>query len=151
LLPSACAHCATADQYDLEVSMRTITTLLSAALIVIPEFATPVRAQDRHAVPPSALAAAVTDHAAAQDADRDAIREALTRPEVRAVAERTGIDIDRAAASIDKLDAPTLARAAESARQVNNSLVGGASTVTISTTTIIIVLLLIILILVAAH
>jgi hypothetical protein len=131
--------------------MRTITTLLSAALILILGLATPLRAEERHAVPPSALATTVTNHAATLDADRDAIREALNRPEVRAVAERIGIDIDRAAASIDSMDSSTLARAAESARQVNDALVGGASTVTISTTTIIIVLLLLILILVAAH
>ena len=130
--------------------MRTIMTLISALLIVILGLATPARAQERHAVAPSALAAAVTDHIAARDADRDAIREALNRPEVRAVAEHTGIDIDRAAASIDQLDSSSLARAAESARQVNQALVGGSS-VTISTTTIIIVLLLIILVLVIAH
>jgi len=136
---------------NLEVSMRTMTTLLSAPLILILGLATPLRAEDRHAVSPSAIAAEVTNHAATLDADRDAIREALNRPEVRAVAERTGIDIDRAAASIDHLDSSTLARAAASARQVNAALVGGANTITISTTTIIIVLLLIILILVAAH
>ena len=84
--------------------MRTITTLLATPLILILGISAPARAQDRHAVPPSALAAAVTDHAATLDADRDAVREALNRPEVRAVAERTGIDIDRAAASIDNLD-----------------------------------------------
>lgn len=143
-------QCTSADKDDLEVSMRTITTLISAPLILILGLATPARAQERHAVPPSALAAAVTDHVATRDADRDAIREALNRPEVRAVAERTGVDIDRAAASINTLDSSSLARAAESARQVNQALVGGASTVTISTTTIIIVLLIIILILVAA-
>ena len=130
--------------------MRTIPTLLAAPLILILGLATSARAQDRHAVPASALAAAVQDHADTVAADREAIREALNRPEVRAVAERTGLDLDRAAASIDKLDSSSLARAAESARQVNDALVGGASTVTISTTTIIIVLLLIILILVAA-
>ncbi len=130
--------------------MRTTTTLLSATLIVILGMSAPSTAQERHAVSPSVLAATVTEHAATADADRDAIREALSRPEVRAVAERTGIDIDRAIASIDTLDPSTTARAAESARQVNQSLVGGASTITISTTTIIIVLLLIILIIVAA-
>ena len=131
--------------------MRRITTLLSAALILILGLSASARAdEERHAVPPSALAAAVTDHAATLDADRDAVREALNRPEVRAVAEKAGIDIDRAAASVDQLDSSTIARAAESARQVNEALVGGASTVTISTTTIIIVLLLVILIIVAA-
>ena len=139
-----------ADQCDLEVSMRTTTTLFAAPLILILGLSTSARAEERHAVPPSALSAAVTEHAATLDADRDAIREALSRPEVRAVAERTGIDIDRAAAAVESLDSATTARAAESARQVNEALVGGASTVTISTTTIIIVLLLIILIIVAA-
>src|SRR4029077_6023771 len=114
--------------------MRTITTLLAAPLISILGISTPARAEDRHAVPPSALAAAVTDHAATLDADRAAVRDALNRSEVRAVAERTGIDIDRAAVSIDTLDSSALARAAESVRQVNDALVGGASTITISTT-----------------
>jgi hypothetical protein len=138
-------------RYDLEVSMRTITTLLAAPLMLILGFSTPARAQDRHAIPPSALAAAVTDHAASLDADRDTIREALKKPDVRTVAERMGIDIERAEASIDSLDPSTVSRAAESARQVNDALVGGASTVTISTTTIIIVLLLLILIIVAVN
>lgn len=128
--------------------MRTITTLISALLILIVGLATSARAEERHAVAPSALAAGVTDHVASRDADRAAIREALNRPEVRTVAEHAGIDIDRAAASIDQLDSSSLSRAAESARQVNQALVGGASTVTISTATIIIVLLLIILVLV---
>jgi hypothetical protein len=129
--------------------MRTITTLLPAPLVLLLGLFTPALAQDRHAVPSSALAAAVTNHAQTLDADRDAIREALNRPEVRTVAEHTGIDLARVAASIDSLDAATVSRAAESARQVNDALVGGASTITISTTTIIIVLLLIILIIVA--
>lgn len=130
--------------------MRTTTTLLSAALTIILGISAPAFAQERHAVPPSVLAATVTEHAAAVNADREAIREALNRPEVRAVAERTGVDVDRAASSVDMLDEATTARAAASARQVNEALAGGASTVTISTTTIIIVLLVIILILVAA-
>src|SRR5262245_13865353 len=116
--------------------MRTTTTLISAPLALILGLAAPAQAQERHAVSPSALAAAVSDHAATRDTDRAAVREALNRPEVRAVAERAGIDIERATASIDTLDSSTLARAAESARQVNKALIGGASTVTISTTTI---------------
>ena len=130
--------------------MRTITTLLAAPLLLILGFSIPAGAQDRHAVPSSALAAAVVDHARSLDADRDTIREALKKPEVRSVAEHMGIDIESAEASIDSLGASTVARAAESAQQVNEALVGGASTVTISTTTIIIVLLLIILVVVAA-
>ena len=131
--------------------MRTTTTatLLSACMLTL-GICAPAAAQERHAVSPDAVSAAVVEHADGIAANRAAIRAALSKPEVRAVAERAGIDIDRAAASLDSLDSATTARAAEAARQVNDALVGGASTITISTTTIIIVLLLIILIVVAA-
>src|SRR5207248_1851720 len=131
---------------DWEVSMRTITTLLSTPLILMLGLSTPVLAHERHAVSPSVLAAVVAAHTATVDADRATIRAALDKAEVRSVAQQTGIDIERVTASLDTLDSSTIARAAESARQVNEALTGGASTITISTTTIIIVLLLIILI-----
>ena len=129
--------------------MRTMTTMLVAPLVLVLGFSPAAFAQDRHAVAPADLAQAVSEHTAALDADRDAVHEALNRPEVRAVAERTGMDIESLAASVDTLDPGTLERAAASAREVNAALVGGANTVTISTTTIIIVLLLVILIIVA--
>ena len=129
--------------------MRTISTL-AAPLTLVLALSASAFAQERHAVAPADLARAVVQHDANQDADVAAIHEALSRPEVRAVAGRTGVDIDRVTASVDSLDPSTIARAAASARDVNAALVGGASTVTISTTTIIIVLLLIILIVVVA-
>ena len=129
--------------------MRTMTTLLVAPLVLVLGFSATALAQERHAVAPADLAEAVSQHAATLDADRDAVHEALNRPEVRAVAERTGLDIDAISASVDTLDPATLERAAASAREVNTALVGGASTITISTTTIILVLLLIILLIVA--
>jgi hypothetical protein len=128
--------------------MRT-SSLIAAVLALVLAWSPSARADERHAISPAKLAQAVAEHTASQDADRAAIHEALTRPEVRAVAERTGLDIDRVAASIDTLSPTELASAAASARDVNNALVGGASTITISTTTIIIVLLVVILILVA--
>ena len=129
--------------------MRTMTTWLVAPLVLVLGISQATLAQDRHAVAPADLAQAVEAHSTTQDADRDAIREAFSRPEVRAVAERTGMDIDSLASSVDTLDPGTLVRAAASAREVNAALVGGASTVTISTTTIILVLLVVILLLVA--
>jgi hypothetical protein len=101
-------------------------------------------------VNPAALAATVGEHVAKQDADRAAVREALNRPDVREVAAQTGIDLARLTAAVDTLGGEDLERAAGAARQVNESLVGGASTIVISTTTIIIVLLIIILIVLAA-
>ena len=85
----------------------------------------------------------------AQDADRAAVREALARPDVRDVASELGLDLTRATAAIDTLEGPVLQRAGEAARQVNQQLVGGASTITITTTTLIIILLVIILLIVA--
>jgi hypothetical protein len=95
------------------------------------------------------LSQTVTTQVAQQDADRAAIHEALNRPEVRDVAAKSGIDLDRVNASVDTLSGTALSQVAAAAQQVNHSLVGGASTVVISTTTIIIALLVVILIVVA--
>jgi hypothetical protein len=59
------------------------------------------------------------------------------------------LDLTRAAAAVDTMNASDLDRAATAARDVNQQLVGGASTVVISTTTIIIVLLVVIIIILA--
>jgi len=84
-----------------------------------------------------------------QDADRAAIRQALSRPEVQTVAKQMGVDLGRANAAVSTLAGAELERTANAARQVNDALTGGASTVVISTTTIIIVLLVIVLLIVA--
>jgi len=106
-------------------------------------------AQQQHAVDPSAIAQTIDRHAARHDADRAAIREALSRPEVKEIAASMGLDLGRAKASVATLDGADLEQAAGMARQVNNSLVGGASNLVISTTTIIIILLVVILLIVA--
>jgi hypothetical protein len=115
-------------------------------LIATPSFA---GSGQQHVVSPGMLAATVDEHASGQDADRAAVREALGRPEVRAVAERIGMDLDHLGAKIETISGGDLERAASAARQVNQQLVGGASTVVISTTTIIIALLIVILLIVA--
>lgn len=130
--------------------MRTLRQLLIAVLVVVTALCPVTFAQQRHVVDPAAMAGAVSQHAARQDADRATVREALNRPEVRDVAAKTGLDLARITAAVDTLNGADLERAAGAARQVNESLVGGASTVVISTTTIIIVLLLIILIVLIA-
>lgn len=134
----------------MEVSMRTIRLLIVGPLVLVMGLSNSAFAQDRHAVDPSTLATAVAEHAAAQDADRAAVREALTRPEVRDVAAKAGIDLERVTATANTLTGPELQRAAAAARHVNQALVGGASTITLSTTTLIIILLVVILIIVAA-
>ncbi len=129
--------------------MRMLRSLVAVPLVFILGLSAPALAQDRHIVNPSALSQAVAAHVAQQDADRAAIHEALNRPEVREVAEKSGIDLDRVNASIDTLSGSSLEEVAAAAQRVNQTLVGGASTVVISSTTIIIALLVVILLIVA--
>jgi hypothetical protein len=131
-----------------EDSMRMIRSVVATLLIAVFAIAVPASAEQRHAVAPEAIAQVVAQRVAQQDTDRAAIREALSRLEVKDVAAATGIDLARVAAAVETMDAAQLAQAASHAQEVNSSLVGGASTITISTTTIIIVLLVVILILV---
>jgi len=116
-------------------------------LLAVPAYASADPQQ--HIVPPGQLAATLEHQLSAEDRDRSAVRQALARPEVREAAARLGVDLSRAAAAVDTLQGPDLARAADVARQVNDRLVGGASTIVITTTTLIIILLLVILLVVA--
>ncbi len=128
--------------------MRIVRQLLILLLVVLTIPGSAFAGQ-QHVVDPGQLAAAVAEHSATQDADRAAIRDALTRPEVRDVATKLGVDITHMTASVDTMTGADLQRAAASARHVDQQLVGGASTITLSTTTIIIGLLLLILLIVA--
>ena len=79
---------------------------------------------------------------------REAILTMLQRPEVRQIAEKAGVSIDKVTSAVATLEGQDLREIASHARQVNNEVAGGA-TIVITTTTIIIILLIIILIVVA--
>ena len=129
--------------------MHKLTRLFVGTSVVLFALSSFAVAQDRHAVDPAAIAGTVSQRVADQDEDRTAIHEALSRPEVRDLAAKTGIDLNRAAAAADTISGPELKRVAAAARDVNQALVGGANSVTLSTTTIIIILLVVILLIVA--
>ena len=129
--------------------MQLLRRLFTALVIVLLAMPSRALAQDRHVISPSAIAAAVAEHSAQEQADRDAIREALGQPEVRVLAAQSGVDVERLEALSGTLSGSDLKAVANEARAVNESLVGGASTVTLSTTTIIIGLLVVILLIVA--
>jgi hypothetical protein len=130
--------------------MRVLHKIVAGPLVILLALSSSAAfADERHVVDPAAIAATMDARVARQDADRAAIREALARAEVREMAGRVGIDLSRIDAAVATLDGQDLERAAEAARQVNHSFVGGASTVVISTTTIIIALLVVILLIVA--
>ena len=97
------------------------------------------------------LDAAVQQHARATERERDTVRLFLHRADVKAIAEKYGVDIRRAESAVAAMDASELAHVAAQAREAEDVLAGGESTVTISTTTIIIGLLVLILLIVAVH
>jgi hypothetical protein len=124
--------------------MRIVRRSLAVVLAVV--FMAPMASAQDHVISKSALDRAVQDRVSLEQADREAILSLLHRAEVRDIAAKAGLSLDKAPAAVSSLQGTDLAQAAAEARQVQNDLAGGASTVVISTTTIIIVLLLVILI-----
>jgi uncharacterized protein YaiL (DUF2058 family) len=129
--------------------MQSVRKLLVFPLAMLLLASSSAFAGQQHVVSPSQLATTVADSAAKQDTNRAAVREALERPEVQAVASKLGLDLSRATAAVDMMSGAQLENAANAAQQVNEQLVGGASTIVISTTTIIIILLLVVILVVA--
>jgi hypothetical protein len=128
--------------------MRIVRRLLAVTLAVL--LGAPAAPAQTHVIGKADLAKAVADRVSQDQADREAILSLLQRAEVRTIAARAGLSVERAAAAVSTLRADDLRDLASQARQVQNDLAGGASSIVISTTTIIIALLIIILIVVIA-
>ena len=128
--------------------MRIVRRSLAVCLAVL--LMAPAAGAQDHVVSRSALDKAVQQRVSQQQADRDAILSLLHRSDVREIAAKAGLSLDKARAGVSMLDGTDLQEAAQQARQVQNDLAGGASTIVISTTTIIIVLLLVLLIVLVA-
>ena len=124
---------------------RSLLAVFLAFLIMVPA----VSAQD-HVIGRAALDKAVQQRVSQEQADREAIVSVLRRQDVREIAAKAGLSVEKAQAAVTMLHGNDLQMAAQQARQVQDNLAGGASTIVISTTTIIIVLLIIILIVVIA-
>ncbi len=128
--------------------MRIVRRSLAVILALL--MLAPAAQAQNHVIGKAALAKAVADRVSQDGADRDAILSLLQRDEVRTIADKAGLPVDKAAAAVSLLQGDDLRELAAQARQVQNDLAGGASTVVISTTTIIIVLLIIILLVLIA-
>lgn len=124
--------------------MQMFRRILGTALAVL-MCAPAAWAQQTHVIDKSALAQAVQGRVSQDQADREAIRSFLQNPQVKSVAAKAGLSVERAEAAVSTLQGDQLRQAAGQARAANQDLAGGA-TVVITTTTIIIVLLIIILI-----
>lgn len=123
--------------------MRTSTSVLVVllSLLAMPR----IQAQASHTASQSAIDAALQQHVSTAAADRADLLRVLGNPEVKAVAEKAGLDLRRATTAVASLDGQALTQLAAQARQVDQALAGGQSSVTISTTVIIIGLLVLIL------
>jgi hypothetical protein len=130
--------------------MRTLATIVLVAFSLV-SFTPRAQAQTQtpHTASQSALDAALQQHVASADAERQAILRLLDRPEVQQVAGDTGLDLKTARTAVATLQGDQLAAVAAQASQVEQSLAGGQSRVVISTTLIIVALLVLILIIVA--
>ena len=124
--------------------MKVVRRTLAVCLAVL--FMAPSANAQSNVIGRSALDQAIQERVAQEQADREAIKTLLQRAEVREVAGKAGLSLEKAAAAAATLQGDDLRQLAEQARQVDNQLAGGQSTLVISTTTIIIVLLLVILI-----
>jgi hypothetical protein len=128
--------------------MRIVRHSLAVCLAVV--LMAPMASAQDHVIGKSTLDKAVQQRVTREQTDRDAILSLLQRAEVREVAAKAGLSLDKARTAVSTLQGADLQQAASQARQVQNDLAGGASTIVISTTTIIIILLLVILIVVVA-
>lgn len=133
---------------------RRVMTLTVAAVLAAVVTASAQQPAQTSSVPvsvatPDALDALLADQVRADDANRKIVHDVLNRAEVRAVAAKAGLDLERARQAVSTLGGAQLQEVASQAQRVDSSLSGGASTVVISTTTIIIILLIVILLVVA--
>ena len=128
--------------------MRMLTSCVLVVFALI-SMVPPAHAQTSHTASTAALDAAVQQHVASAEADREAVARLLARPEVQKIAGDAGIDMRRAAQAVATLDGEQLTEIAAQARQIEETLAGGQSRVVISTTLIIIALLVLILLIVA--
>lgn len=127
--------------------MEIVRRLLAVALAVM--LAAPAARAQQSVIGKSALEQAVQERVQQEQADREAIASLLRRAEVRQIAAKAGLSIEKAEAAVSTLQGDDLKELANQARQAQNDLAGGA-TVVITTTTIILILLIIIIIVLIA-
>lgn len=129
--------------------MMRMSTCVLVILLSIVTAMPRVQAQTSHTASQSAIDAALQAHVSSTAADRADLLRVLANPEVKAVADKAGLDLRRATTAVASLDGQELAQLAAQARQVDEALAGGQSRIVISTTVIIIALLVLILLIVA--
>jgi hypothetical protein len=124
------------------------TTTKAVALLLVPMFlvASPVFAQQARVVDATAMTQALAAKAQSEIAQRELVRRVLDRADVREMAGRMGLSVERADSAVAALSGPELGALAQHASAVEAAtLAGGSNTVTISVTTLLLLLILVIL------
>lgn len=106
-------------------------------------------AQQTNVIGKNALEQAVQARVSQDQADRDTITSLLRRAEVREIAAKAGLSVEKAQAAVSTLEGDELRQLASQAQQAQDNLAGGATVVITATTIILILLVIIILVLVA--
>ncbi len=123
-----------------------LTHIVVLVLIPVLLAASPALAQDPRVVDESALSQALASKADDESAQRALVQRVLDRADVRGMASRMGLSVERANSAVATAGTAELSQLAEHARAVETkALAGGASTVVISTTTLLLVLIVVIL------
>lgn len=122
---------------------RACPALLVAGIIAV-AFAGGVLADvpPQHVVDDAEIQARIDGQFGQADADREAIRALLRRPEVREIAGAAGLDIERADAAAATLSDSQVRDLAQRAREAD-AQIAGDSVVIISTTLILLIIILI--------
>lgn len=126
--------------------MRVLNKIV--VLLLLPMFlvSSPALAQQVHVVDPAAMSRAVAEKVNQENTHRELLQRILNRADVREVAGRMGLSVERAESAVATLDGEELSQLAGYAAGVEASLVGGANTIVISTTTLLLGLILLVLI-----
>ena len=127
----------------------TCAVVLAGAITASAQQSAPSPSTSDTVLPAATLDAMMAEQVRADDANRQIVRDVLSRSEVLEIATKAGLDLERAKQAVSTLSSAELQEVAAHARRVDAGLSGGASTVVISTTTIIIILLVVILLIVA--
>jgi hypothetical protein len=118
------------------------------ALVLLPLFlvSTPAFAQQPRVVDTATMSQALAGKADSENAQRALVRRVLVREDVREMAGRMGLSVERADAAVATLSGAELTVLAEHANTIETqALAGGANTIVISTTTLLLVLIVVIL------
>jgi hypothetical protein len=130
----------------MHISVRAGVAWVTLAAMLVSSSPAWAQPQRQHIADSAVLEQAIADRHAIDAANRELLTRVLDRSDVRAVAERMGLDVKDARSALGNLTSDELAAVASHARAVEADLAGGAQTVTISITTLLLIIIIILLI-----